>query len=238
MNEISFINTPDDSHPFLVIKKSGNIPSAPLKEGDFSALTLAMEKFPEIKAVRGIKPVEYGLLHRIDNETSGLLLIALNQDFFDFMIEQQKSDFFEKSYRARVDFAEHLISDGFPDFNSELKEKAFSGNEIKIESFFRKFGEKGKSVRPVTKDSGKAALKKGGEVLYSTSVLIKETNAIATITRGFRHQVRCHLAWLGTPVKGDCLYNPLYESGQKLQFEAFRIKFNNPFTGKTEVFEV
>lgn len=238
MNEISFINAPDELHPFLVIKKNGAIPSAPLKEGDNSALTLAMNEFPQIKSVRGIKAVEYGLLHRIDNETSGLLLIALNQKFFDYMTEQQKSGLFEKSYRANVDFAVPLISSGFPDFNSDLKERALFGEKITIESFFRKYGEKGKSVRPVTETSGKAALKKGGEVLYSTSVSLKGNVATASITRGFRHQVRCHLAWLGTPVNGDSLYNPLFECGQKLKFEAFRLKFQNPFTGETEVFEV
>ena len=31
----------------------------------------------------------------------------------------------------------------------------------------------------------------------------------ARIHRGYRHQVRCHLAWVGYPVRGDVLYNPI-----------------------------
>lgn len=31
----------------------------------------------------------------------------------------------------------------------------------------------------------------------------------ARIYRGYRHQVRCHLAWVGYPVRGDVLYNPI-----------------------------
>ena len=47
----------------------------------------------------------------------------------------------------------------------------------------------------------------------------------ACITNGFRHQVRCHLAWMGLPIIGDSLYNSNTD-GEQLKFTASKIDIN------------
>lgn len=86
------IHEPTNDSPFLVIVKEPHLPSAPLFEGDKSVLTLAAEKYPEILSVKGKKEVEYGLVHRIDTETSGLVLIATTQKSYDNLTSAQKME--------------------------------------------------------------------------------------------------------------------------------------------------
>lgn len=249
-NKIEIINSPDSLHPFLVLNKTAGLPSAPLHSGDESALTFALRDFPQIKEISGKKNVEHGLIHRIDTETSGLVLVALSQEFYDFMESEQNEGRFEKWYRADVqkDFSLYEKIDGFPlpPFSQNEIEKKIAENEMFfVESSFRKFGIRGKEVRPVSESSGKAARKKSGGTVYKTEIaFLSEEKAVAHITKGFRHQVRCHLAWLGFPVAGDKIYNPASrekkesEENEKMRFEAFKIKFMNPKTGSLEVFEI
>ena len=151
-NKIEIINSPDSLHPFLVLNKPSGLPSAPLHDGDESALTFALENFPQIKEISGKKNVEHGLIHRIDTETSGLVLVALSQEFYDFMQSEQNENRFEKWYRADVQKDSSLYEkiDGFPlpPFSKNEIEKKIAENEmILVESSFRKFGIGGKEVR-------------------------------------------------------------------------------------------
>lgn len=246
-SKIEIINSPDSLHPFLVLSKPTGLPSAPLHDGDESTLTFALRDFPEIKEINGKKSVEYGLIHRIDTETSGLVLVALSQEFYDFMQNEQKAGRFEKWYKADVQKNLSLYEkiDGFPLpplSKNEIEKKISRNEKISVESSFRKFGLGGKEVRPVSENSGKAALKKSGGKLYKTEIaFLSEQKAVARITKGFRHQVRCHLAWLGFPIAGDKIYNPVSrenEKNEQMLFEAFKIKFMNPKTGSPELFEI
>ena len=223
--KFKIIHFPTDESPFLVVDKSAHIPSAPLFEGDDSILTEAVNLFPEIALVHGKKEVEHGLVHRIDTETSGLVLIATSQKSYDALLQSQKNGKFEKWYRAEVDLMPQCAAllGGFPP-------PPVLENPLIAQSFFRPFGKNGREVRPVTGEAGKSARKKGGSVLYTTEISFEEENvAICHITAGFRHQVRCHLAWCGFPVKGDKIYNPLKSDGD-MKFSACRITFPHPLT--------
>ena len=88
---IKIISQPSNENPFVIIYKPKNIPSAPLTIDDNNnALSMALHFFPEIKNVVGKKQIEYGLIHRIDTSTDGLLLIATTQQAYDFFINLKK----------------------------------------------------------------------------------------------------------------------------------------------------
>jgi 23S rRNA-/tRNA-specific pseudouridylate synthase len=65
----------------------------------------------------------------------------------------------------------------------------------------------------------------------------------AETAHGFRHQVRCHLAWRGFPVIGDALYHPAYRGGgrgetarRRTLFFASGLLFRHPLTGEEQTF--
>ena len=240
-DRIKIISPASDENPFCIIYKPHNIPSAPLSFDDKgNALYQAAELFPEIKNVSGKKEIEYGLIHRLDTATDGLLLIATTQESYDYFIAQQAEGKFIKYYKAKCDYIKDNadLLKGFP----KLTAFNFESNETVIKSCFRPFGPGHKEVRPVIESSSSIALKKGGAKKYSTkiSVIKKDDLYIAdcSITSGYRHQVRCHLAWAGYPVKNDVLYNSkTKESGLStdvLQFTAYAFEFIHPVTHKKE----
>lgn len=224
MEKIRIIFEPTEQKPFLIIYKPKGLPSAPLTSEDKeNALSQAVELFPQIKNVKGRKEIEYGLLHRIDTQTDGLLIIAVSQKAFDFINAEQKEGRFLKYYTAECE-----ISDTF---NSS--EKGI------ISSYFRPFGKGNKEVRPVTENSNTAALKKiGKKKLYSTEyqIISKKGNKCIVeckIKEGYRHQVRAHLAWIGLPITGDSLYNKKSdfqneETASVMKFSATKIEFEYP----------
>lgn len=244
-----FAETPD----YLVLLKGAGIPSAPLKGGKRSAFEAAADKFPEICSVKGKNDFEGGLVHRIDNDTSGLLLIARTQRFYDLTQAAQNAGAFVKTYTAYCAPQPSKTGDIPSGANAFLKGKtckripAFreTENPYTIESRFRPLGEKGAMVKPVFEgEATRADVKKAGDTVYYTTVTsltpflnaalkknldfpdisyiqpdviqniqsdfkssgLQVVRACCSITAGFRHQVRSHLAATGYPVIGDKLY--------------------------------
>lgn len=229
---------------FIVAFKPAGMPSAPLcvEEKDTALYNVSLE-FPEVLDVSGFKACEGGLLHRLDTATSGLLLFARTQSFFDSMAEIQRIGEFKKEYTAVCDIvpdcAEQLK--GFPPLVTDVNTKTAFG----VSSFFRAYGEGQRSVRPVVEPLTKFMRKRNiSKKEYYTEIYpcCIENNTLISkcvISSGFRHQVRCHLAWCGMPVVGDILYNPNFLSSKVdsmtnvvMKFFATGIYFPCPSTGK------
>lgn len=239
--EITVIHEASPQKPYLIIDKAAGLPSAPLNENDTNnAFYQAAKLYPQLLKVQGKKAVEHGLLHRLDTATSGLMIIAATQECYDFLQEEQKQGRIIKTYTAECNlqaaFPEQKIA--VPDQNIVVPELV-EGATFTIQSYFRAYGPGRKEVRPVTPQSNKAALEKVEKaVLYTTEVLIKEINhekntalVECTITKGYRHQIRCHLAWYGLPIINDIVYNPLAKnkkSTEEMHFCASKIQFEYP----------
>ena len=116
-DKISILYNDDD---ILVVKKNAGIPSAPLKSTETdNALFYVSKIFPQIINVKNLyKEVEGGLIHRIDTDTEGLLLFALNDESWQNLYLQQKSNSFTKEYTAfctKIDDNSRTLP-GFPEF--------------------------------------------------------------------------------------------------------------------------
>ena len=255
MSGVTIIHEPTATEPFVVLSKPAGLASAPLVAGGQSALTECARLFPETLNVCGKKAVEGGLLHRIDTATSGLLLVATSQDFYDHIIAAQDSGGFVKGYRTDCDIdADNAAAlGGFPQPPESLQAQnpAARGSlcGLEISSYFRPFGKGSKEVRPVLPSSNAAALKKlGSKKLYYTKIVAADFSAgektvrvECKIAQGYRHQVRCHLAWLGLPVRGDLVYNRAcrsecaqgQESAGGMRFCAASLEFPDLFGDKT-----
>ncbi len=194
----------EDMHLVAADKPAG-IHTAPLARGETGTLLhYLIERYPEIALVRGFKPVEPGLLHRLDKETSGIVIAARTDSAFMKLKEQFDRGDAIKEYMAVCARDTENGADGIG--------ACGNGSEFHIESRFVPFGPGGRKVRVVPLEGGgKALLKKATAGTYATEVRIERRSGAyllvrARISKGFRHQVRAHLAHLGMPIVGDPLY--------------------------------
>jgi 23S rRNA pseudouridine1911/1915/1917 synthase len=220
-----FIAVCDDS--FIAAYKPPRMHSVPLRsDEEGSLLHWCAARYPEILAVQGQKTVEGGALHRLDYETRGLVLFARTQKALDYFRAEQKAGRFVKTYTAETAKIPRTPPAGFPPKPDGLP---LGGGSI--ESGFRHYGPGRREVRPVADGD-----------LYRTAILAVEEAAnlrwTVSLTRGFRHQIRCHLAWLGYPILGDALYGGSIDSGfskahpPNLCLTATELHFIHPTTGK------
>lgn len=183
---------------FLIAFKPHNLPTVPLKnQQEKTLLSLVAEKYPEVMQVCGKNNWEGSALHRLDTATEGLVIFARNQAFYNYLQKIQNEDKLIKTYKA--------VCNGKPE------------KEIhKIQTYFRSFGPRGSMVKPETdkekSDNGR---------LYTTNIENSISDGSFTvfeckITRGFRHQIRAHLSYIGCPIVGDKLYGNTEEKGDLL----------------------
>ncbi|MBN1175751.1 RNA pseudouridine synthase, partial [Candidatus Woesearchaeota archaeon] len=123
-------------------------------------------------------------VHRLDRETSGLIVFAKSKDVSQFLFNEFKSKFVKKTYFAIV----HGIPNSFGFFSSPLVETSF--------------GNIRDSVLPVS--VGK--LTKTEYELVSSSFDKKFSLLKLNPISGKKHQIRVHLSTAGFPIVGDKQY--------------------------------
>ena len=86
----------------IVVNKPGGIPCHPLRPGERgTVMNAVVARFPETAAI-GDKPIEGGLIHRLDNGTSGALMIARTADAFATVRRAIRSGAIKRKYLALV----------------------------------------------------------------------------------------------------------------------------------------
>ena len=108
----------------LIWWKESGIPTVPLKNtiDGRTLLSIASAYYPEIRCCHGDNPWEGGVVHRLDNLTKGLVLIARNQKAYDALMQQQKKDMIVKEYRAKTSSGRSL-EEGFEPFPQRKKKE-------------------------------------------------------------------------------------------------------------------
>jgi 23S rRNA pseudouridine1911/1915/1917 synthase len=244
---------------FLVAYKPPLLHSAPLGAGGGdSLLGWCAERYPELLTPRGLLPREGGLLHRLDYGTWGLVLIARTQQALEALQAQQQRGAFVKEYGVLTGSVPQDLLPGFP--LPGPSEGSFAALPFAIESGFRPYGPGRKAVRPVAapiaapmaapaaakngspKKRVPLALDQGGP--YRTEVLERQNAGGSLyfrvrILRAFRHQIRCHLSWLGYPVLGDGLYGAPGDAGDRpLMLKAQALSFLDPGSGEPRHYQL
>ena len=156
-----------------------------------------------------------GIVHRIDKDTSGLLLVAKNDMAHLSLSEQIRAHTVHRAYKAVV--------------IGNMKEDA---------------GTVDAPIGRHPTDRKRMAIVPGGrEAVTHWRVLERLKGATlieCRLTTGRTHQIRVHMASIGHPVLGDPVYGPKKSpypvaGGQLLH--AYRVGFEHPRTGETLIFE-
>lgn len=162
-----------------------------------------LSRYPGISTVGD--PHRPGIVHRLDEDTSGLILIAKNQQSLEFLKQKFQDHSIEKEYLALVhgvlEKKHDIINIPLEKVPMKQKMKVGSGKEAITEYFVK-----------VSDPSGQFSL-----------IRVK-------LHTGRTHQIRAHLAHVGHPIFGDQVYGMQYKQvdSQILdrQFlHAYKLKF-------------
>jgi 23S rRNA pseudouridine1911/1915/1917 synthase len=179
-----------ENEQVVIVEKAAGQATAPLRDGETGTLANALVgRFPEMAAI-GYSPREPGLLHRLDTDTSGLLLAARTRDAFETLSRALKSGAVEKKYLL-VCMAEGLSSSG----------------EIAIPIAHHPKDKKRMYAclhpRDVARYSPRPATTSFRVIATDGDWALVEARASAAI----RHQIRVHMAAIEHPLASDALYD-------------------------------
>lgn len=192
---------------FLIVIKSRGLSCAPLKQsGQESLIELIFKDFPETKNIQGRQIGEGGLLHRLDHDTQGLVLIARNQAFYDHMQEQARQGLFKKYYLAHCHLQKPTLApEGYTTDTWAAQMQSLGQLSCTFSCSFVKAAARSARVRPIQHQS-----RHSSNILYTTCISLSRQQefirARCCLQRGFRHQVRASLCAVGLPIIGDPLY--------------------------------
>lgn len=166
---------------------------------------------------------DFGLVHRLDKETSGLVVVALSPTGYDSLRAQFAGRTVQKRYWAIC----HKPP-GEPEGVVRLPIEEVVERKGRYTST-----KTGRVVRNAA-DAGKAAITAYRVVQASELGALVEARPVT----GRLHQVRLHLAAIGAGVLGDELYAPKNARAacQRLCLHACRLRFEHPVTGETVEF--
>lgn len=195
----------EDADILVVDKPRGlaSHPAASLKEPSLVNALLS-RRTPLSRAGGEFRP---GIVHRLDKDTTGLMIVAKNDRAHAALAAQMESKTAERRYVAVV--AGNLEQ---PRFTVSAPLARSARNRLLM------------TVDP----SGKTAVthvKRLGRIDAGTVLVCR-------LETGRTHQIRVHLLAIGHPILGDRLYAPREYASGPLQLHAAYLSFDHPVTGR------
>lgn len=195
----------EDENMLVVNKQSGMLTHPTTIERENTLVNALLYKFNNnLSDING--EFRRGILHRLDRNTSGLLMIAKNNKAHEFLAEQIKNHTITKKYRAIV---KGVIKEDEFEINSPIGRNPNQPHKM------------------MTRDDGKPS-----RTIVKVIERFKEYTYIElTLITGRTHQIRVHMKSINHPVYNDTLYGAgqgkVKTDEQVLQ--SYYLRFTKPF---------
>lgn len=161
----------------------------------------------DLSSINGV--IRPGIVHRLDKDTSGIIIVAKNDKAHIKLSEMFKEKELEKTYIC--------ICKG------NFKEK-----QGRIENLIDRHPKDRKKM---------AVVEEGGRIAISNYEVLQEVKGFSLvkvrIETGRTHQIRVHMRFLNHPILGDSTYGNTGEKdiAKRQMLHAYNLKFNQPVTG-------
>jgi len=176
----------DNEHCLVINKPAGLLVHEAPGHTEPTLVDLILKKYPKIRKI-GEDPMRPGIVHRLDRDVSGLIVITKTQDMFDHLKKQFKSRQVKKEYTALV-YGAPQKPEGEISFNIDRSETI--DHKMAAVPTHEERGRKAITEFEVTERLGN----------YSLLNIKPQT--------GRTHQIRVHLNAYGLPIVGDLTYKP------------------------------
>jgi len=209
-----------EDEDLLALHKPSDFPSLPHKDrplNEKTMVSLALEVCPALDH-NWPNSLEKGLLHRLDRETSGVLLFAKNQTAYDELKKNWKQSSVIKTYRA----LSTMVDPRGVEFRTPYLCEIPIGHDLKSK----------KRMRAVRRDVDLKRIRGEPRRAITRVVYVQDLKTTrhdfpiqdieVEIKTGVMHQIRVHLMELGLPILGDPLYGEASDS--RLWLHAWKIQ--------------
>lgn len=177
----------EDNNVIVMDKPAGVLSHGASSSKDPSVVDFLLDYFPKIKDV-GEDRSRPGIAHRLDKDTSGVMIAAKNNESFQFLKDQFKNRKAQKTYLALV-YGDMKPKEGAVDFRigrSKTKQSAQTAIDTKKKLDI-------KSREALTE--------------YKTIKTFDGYSLLEVFPKtGRMHQIRVHLKAIGYPIVGDKMY--------------------------------
>lgn len=153
-----------------------------------------------------------GIVHRLDKDTSGLIIVAKNEESQMSLSNQLKSRQMKRKYACLVE--------GIVQFDEGTVEAPIGRHP------------RNRKKMAVVYDTGRPAVTHYRVIKRFSNQSLLEVS----LETGRTHQIRVHMAHIGHPIVGDSLYGR--PSAQRMMLHAFSLSIIHPVTNKPMEFKI
>lgn len=196
----------EDNDIAVIDKKAGLVIHPSYGHESGTLVNAIMFHIKDLSGINGeIRP---GIVHRLDKDTSGLIIIAKNDKAHNRLSEMFKEKEIDKTYLAIV-------------------KGSISKDAGKVET----------QIGRDTKDRKKMCVVKSNGKTAVTNFLVLDKNdkfslVKVNIETGRTHQIRVHMKYLGYPILGDSVYGKESKTVKRQMLHAYKLEFKHPVTGE------